>query len=102
MTFTTIKIHCYNINQTVATNDARIGFQNNGVGLWRIGNFYNAGANDWGIYDVVGCKQPLTVKKTTGQVLIGTSTVGSGKLVVASATGDNGVQIVGASAPSLE
>jgi len=89
------------LNQTVATNDTRIGFQNSGVALWRIGNFYNAGANDWGIFDVVGAAQPLTIKKTTGQVLIGTSTVGSGKLVVASATGDNGVQIVGASAPSL-
>lgn len=89
------------LNQTVATNDVRIGFQNNGVGLWRIGAFYNAGANDFGIFDAVGNIQPVTVKKTTGQVLIGTSTVGSGKLVVASATSDNGVQIVGASAPSL-
>ena len=89
------------LNQTVATNDVRIGFQNNGVGLWRIGAFYNAGANDFGIYDAVAAIQPVTVKRTTGQVLIGTSTVGSGKLVVASTTGDNGVQIVGASAPSL-
>lgn len=89
------------LNQTVATNDVRIGFQNNGVGLWRIGAFYNAGANDFGIYDAVAAIQPVTVKKTTGQVLIGTSTVGSGKLVVASTTGDNGIQIVGATAPSL-
>jgi hypothetical protein len=89
------------LNQTTATNDTKIAFQNSGVALWRIGNSYNAGANDFGIYDVVGSIQPVTVKKTTGQVLIGTSTVGSGKLVVASATGDNGVQIVGASAPSL-
>lgn len=89
------------LNQTTATNDTKIAFQNSGVALWRIGNSYNAGANDFGIYDVVGAIQPITVKKTTGQVLIGTSTVGSGKLVVASATGDNGVQIVGASAPSL-
>ena len=89
------------LNQTVSTNDTRIGFQNNGVGLWRIGAFYNAGANDFGIYDAVSAIQPVTVKKTTGQVLIGTSTVGSGKLVVASTTGDNGIQIVGATAPSL-
>ena len=89
------------LNQTTVTNDTKIAFQNSGVALWRIGNSYNAGANDFGIYDVVGSIQPVTVKKTTGQVLIGTSTVGSGKLVVASATGDNGVQIVGASAPSL-
>ena len=89
------------LQQTVVTNDNRIAFLNNGVGLWRIGSFYNAGANDFGVYDVVGAAQPVTVKKTTGQVLIGTSTVGSGKLVVASATGDNGVQIVGATSPSL-
>jgi hypothetical protein len=89
------------LNQTTATNDTKIAFQNSGVALWRIGNSYNAGANDFGIYDVVGAIQPVTVKKTTGQVLIGTSTVGSGKLVVASSTGDNGVQIVGAAAPSL-
>jgi len=89
------------LNQTVAANDTRIAFQNGGSSLWRIGNFYNAGANDFEIFDVVGAVQSMTVKKTTGQVLIGTTTVGSGKLVVSSTTGDNGVQIVGASAPSL-
>jgi hypothetical protein len=89
------------LQQTVATNDNRITFINSGVGLWRLGAFYNAGANDFGLFDIAAAAQPVTVKRTTGQVLIGTSTVGSGKLVVASATGDNGVQIVGASAPSL-
>jgi hypothetical protein len=89
------------INQTTATNDTKIAFQNSGTPLWRIGNSYNAGANDYAIYDVVGAIQPLTIKKTSGQVLIGTSTIGSGKLVVASATSDNGIQIVGANAPSL-
>jgi hypothetical protein len=89
------------LNQTVVTNNSTLNFQNNGTGLWRIGSFYNAGENDFGIFDIVGSAQPLTIKKTTGQVLIGTSTVGSGKLVVASATSDNGVQIVGANAPSL-
>jgi hypothetical protein len=89
------------LNQTTATNDTKIAFQNSGIALWRIGNSYNAGANDFGIFDVIGSIQPVTVKKTTGQVLIGTSTVGSGKLVVASATSDNHIQIVGAAAPSL-
>jgi hypothetical protein len=89
------------LEQITATNDIRIAFINNGVGLWRLGAFYNAGANDFGLFDIAASTQPMTVKKTTGQVLIGTSTVGSGKLVVASATGDNGVQIVGATAPSL-
>jgi hypothetical protein len=89
------------LEQITATNDIRIAFINNGVGLWRLGAFYNAGANDFGLFDIAASAQPVTVKRTTGQVLIGTSTVGSGKLVVASATGDNGVQIVGATAPSL-
>lgn len=89
------------LEQETATNDTRIAFINSGVGLWRLGAFYNAGANDFGIFDIAAAAQPVTVKRTTGQVLIGTSTVGSGKLVVASSTGDNGVQIVGASAPSL-
>jgi hypothetical protein len=89
------------LNQTVATNNSLLAFQNAGAGLWRIGNFYNTGANDFGVYDVVGAIQPVTIKKTTGQVLIGPATVGSGKLVVSSNSGDNGIQIVGASAPSL-
>lgn len=89
------------LNQTVATNNSLLAFQNAGAGLWRIGNFYNTGANDFGVYDVVGDIQPVTIKKTTGQVLIGPATVGSGKLVVSSNSGDNGIQIVGASAPSL-
>jgi hypothetical protein len=89
------------LEQVTATNDIRIAFINNGVGLWRLGAFYNAGANDFGLFDIAAAAQPVTVKRTTGQVLIGTSTVGSGKLVVASSTGDNGVQIVGAAAPSL-
>jgi hypothetical protein len=89
------------LEQITATNDIRIAFINSGVGLWRLGAFYNAGANDFGLFDIAAAAQPVTVKRTTGQVLIGTSTVGSGKLVVASATGDNGIQIVGATAPSL-
>jgi hypothetical protein len=88
------------LNQ-IAINDTRIAFQLSGAALWRIGNFYNGGANDFELFDVIGAQASITVKKTSGQVLIGTSTVGSGKLVVASATGDNGIQIVSASAPSL-
>jgi len=88
-------------NQTAGTNNTLMAFQNAGTSLWRIGSFYNAGANDFGVYDVVSAIQPVTIKKTTGQVLIGTSTVGAGKLVVASSSSDNGIQIVGATAPSL-
>jgi hypothetical protein len=88
------------INQT-SLNDTRIAFQLSGSALWRLGNYYNGGANDFELFDVIAAQAPLTIKKTTGQVLIGTNIVGAGKLVVASAFGDNGVQIVGATSPSL-
>jgi hypothetical protein len=89
------------LNQTTGSNDTRIAFQNNGVALWRIGNFYNGTANDFGIFDVVGAVQPFTIKKNTQQVLIGGGSGGSGKLVVTSGASDNGVQIVSTNAPSL-
>jgi hypothetical protein len=89
------------LNQTTATNDTKIAFQNSGTPLWRIGNSYNAGANDYGIFDVVGAIQPLTIKKTTGQTFIGAQTTSSGRLVVNDATGDNHIVVIGATAPSL-
>jgi hypothetical protein len=89
------------INQTTATNDTKIAFQNSGTPLWRIGNSYNAGANDYAIYDVVGAIQPLTIKKTSGQTFIGTQTTSSGLLVVNSSTGDNQIVAIGATAPSI-
>jgi hypothetical protein len=89
------------LNQTTATNDTKIAFQNSGTPLWRIGNSYNAGANDYGIFDVVGAIQPLTIKKTTGQTYIGAQTTSSGRLVVNDATGDNHIVVIGATAPSL-
>jgi hypothetical protein len=89
------------LNQTIATNDTRIGFQNSGTALWRIGNFYNAGANDWGIFDVVGSAQQFSIKKTTGQTFIGAQTTSSGRLVVNDATGDNHIVVIGATAPSI-
>jgi hypothetical protein len=89
------------INQTTATNDTKIAFQNSGTPLWRIGNSYNAAANDFGIYDVVGSIQPLTIKKTTGQTFIGTQTTSSGRLVVNDTTGDNHIVAIGATSPSI-
>jgi hypothetical protein len=89
------------LNQTTATNDTRIAFQNSGTALWRIGNFYTAGANDFGVFDVVNTTQQLTIVKSTGQTFIGAKTTASGRLVVNSATADNHLQIVGANAPSI-
>jgi len=89
------------LNQTVATNDVRLGFQNNGVALWRIGAFYNAGANDFGLFDVVGSAQRITVKKTTGQTFIGPEITSAGLLVVNSSASDNHIVAIGANAPSI-
>ena len=88
-------------NQTTGTNNNTINFQTSGSGRWRIGNFYTAGADDFGIFDVVGSLQQLTILKTTGQTFIGAKTTASGRLVVNSATADTHLQIVGANAPSI-
>jgi len=88
-------------NQTTATNNNTINFQTIGSGRWRIGNFYTAGADDFGIFDVVGALQQLTIVKTTGQTFIGAKTTAAGRLVVNSATADAHLQIVGANAPSI-
>jgi hypothetical protein len=88
-------------NQTTATNNNTINFQTSGSGRWRIGNFYTAGADDFGIFDVVGTLQQFTIVKTSGQTFIGAKTTASGRLVVNSATADNHLQIVGANSPSI-
>ena len=88
-------------NQTTGTNNNTINFQTSGSGRWRIGNFYTAGADDFGIFDVVGSLQQLTILKTTGQTFIGAKTTASGRLVVNSATADAHLQIVGSNSPSI-
>ena len=89
------------LNQTTGTNNNLIAFQTSGNGRWRIGNFYNAGADDYGIFDVIGSIQPFTIAKTTGQTFIGSKITASGRLVINSASSDAHIQVVGASAPSI-
>lgn len=89
------------LNQTTATNNTLLSLLNSGTPLWRIGNFYTSAANDFGIFDVVGSLQQLTIVKTTGQTFIGAKTTASGRLVVNSATADAHLQIVGANSPSI-
>ena len=89
------------LNQTTATNNTLLSLLNSGTPLWRIGNFYTAGANDFGIFDVVNTLQQFTIVNTTGQTFIGAKTTASGRLVVNSATADAHLQIVGANAPSI-
>ena len=88
-------------NQTTGTNNNTINFQTSGSGRWRIGNFYTAGADDFGIFDVVGSLQQFTISNTTGQTFIGAKTTASGRLVVNSATADAHLQVVGANSPSI-
>ena len=87
-------------NQLISTNNSLISFQNNSVGLWRIGNYYNTGLNDFGIFDVTNSINRITVKNT-GQTFIGTDTTSSGLLVVNSSTSDNHLVCIGANAPSI-
>jgi len=87
-------------NNTTSANSL-IAFENAGNEQWWIGTENTN--NDFLFYDATNFPtlSLRTTFKTNGQVLIGGGSTGSGKLVVESATSDNGIQIVGASAPSL-
>ena len=87
-------------NQTTFGNDSRIAFQSNGIANWRIGNFYNLGANDFGVYDVLNSLERFSVK-TTGQTFVGAQTSSSGLFNVNSANSDNHICVIGANAPSI-
>jgi hypothetical protein len=87
-------------NNTTSANSL-IAFENAGNEQWWIGTENTN--NDFLFYDATNFPtlSLRTTFKTNGQVLIGGGSTGSGKLVIESATSDNGIQIVGASAPSL-
>lgn len=87
-------------NNTTSANSL-IAFENAGNEQWWIGTENTN--NDFLFYDATNFPtlSLRTTFKTNGQVLIGGGSTGSGKLVVESATSDNGIQIVGANAPSL-
>lgn len=89
------------LNQLTATNNTLLSLLNSGTPLWRIGNFYTGGANDFSVFDVIGNLQQFTILNTTGQTFIGAKTTAAGRLVVNSATADAHLQIVGANAPSI-
>ena len=88
-------------NQTTATNNTLLAFLNTDIPLWRIGNFYTGGANDFSVFDVIGNLQQFTIVNTTGQTFVGAKTTASGRLVVNSATADAHLQIIGANSPSI-
>ena len=86
--------------ENTTTQNSLLSFRNQGAGVWSIGNGYNAGANDFIVYDAVSFVNRLTIK-ATGQTFIGADTTSSGLFVVNSATSDNHIVILGANAPSL-
>jgi hypothetical protein len=51
------------------TNNAYVFFQNAGTSKWRLGNFYNAGANSFDIHDIASATTRISVRNT-GEVLI--------------------------------
>jgi hypothetical protein len=87
-------------NNTTSANTL-VAFENAGNEQWWIGT-ENIN-NDFLFYDATNFPtlSLRTTFKTNGQVLIGGGSTGSGRLVVESAASDNGIQIVGANAPSL-
>jgi hypothetical protein len=87
------------VNAT-STNNSQVAFLNGGVGKWRIGNLYNAGSNDFIIFDTTNTLSRLTIKNT-GQTFIGSTTTSSGSFVVNNATSDNHIVVLGANGPSL-
>lgn len=89
------------LNQLTPTNNTLLSLLNSGTPLWRIGNFYTGGSNDFGVFDVVSATQQFTILNTTGQTFIGAKTTAAGRLVVNSATADAHLQIVGANSPSI-
>jgi hypothetical protein len=88
------------LNQLTSGQNALLTFQDNSVGKWRLGNIYNAAANDFGIVDITNTLQRLTIKNT-GQTFIGAEVTSSGLFVVNSATSDNHIVVTGANAPSI-
>ena len=51
-----------------STNNSNIAFLNGSVGKWRIGNVYNAGANDFNIYNIGTALNAISINSTTSNV----------------------------------
>ena len=68
------------------TTNAALQLQNAGVGKWNLRNNYNAGANDFGIYDVTNSIDRISISNAgviqfTGNIGIGGNAVGQLSLV---------------------
>ena len=89
------------INQTTATNDTKIVFQNSGTPLWRIGNSYGAGTNRFVITDATLNINRFSVLPSSGQTFVGDVVTSSGLFVVNSSSSDAHIVALGATAPSI-
>ena len=67
--------------ENTTTQNSLLSFRNQGAGAWSVGNSYNAGANDFIIYDAVSFSNRLTIKNN-GNVLINSSTDSGEKLQI--------------------
>ncbi len=86
--------------ENTGAQNSLLSFRNQGSGVWSIGNGYNAGANDFIVYDAVSFINRFTIK-STGQTFVGSDTTSSGLFVVNSATSDNHIVVLGANGPSV-
>jgi hypothetical protein len=57
------------------TNNAYTFYQNAGTSKWRVGNFYNAGANSYDIYDVASTITRLSIRNTGELSITGFETI---------------------------
>jgi hypothetical protein len=89
------------LNQTTATNDTKIAFQNSGTALWRIGNSYGGGTNRFVVTDAALNINRFSVLPTSGQTFVGDVVTSSGLFVVNSSSGDAHIVALGATAPSI-
>ena len=89
------------LNQTTATNDTKIAFQNSGTALWRIGNSYGAGTNRFVVTDAALNINRFSVLPSSGQTFVGDVVTSSGLFVVNSSSSDAHIVALGATAPSI-
>jgi hypothetical protein len=73
-----------------STNNSNIGFLNGSVGKWRIGNVYNAGANDFNLYNIGLAAIALSFLSATSAATFASS-VTSTRFVLSGATASSGL-----------
>jgi hypothetical protein len=88
------------LNQLSTGYDSLLAFQDNSIGKWRIGSYYNSGNFSFGIYDVLYSTERFSIQNG-GTTFVGPQTSTSGLFNINSANGDNHLVVIGASAPSM-